>query len=214
MQLNKYIDHTILKANATKADVEKLCAEAREYDFASVCINTCFVPLAAELLAGSDVKVCCVVGFPLGAMSAEAKAFETKWAVEHGAQEVDMVLNVGAMIAGDEKTVLEDIQAVVDAAHPKAIVKVILENCLLTDEQKIRACKLCVQAGAEFVKTSTGFSTGGATVEDVALMKKAVDGKAKVKAAGGIRTKEDALAMIEAGADRIGASAGIAIVTA
>ena len=125
-----------------------------------------------------------------------------------------MVLNVGAMIAGDEKTVLEDIQAVVDAAHPKAIVKVILENCLLTDEQKIRACKLCVQAGAEFVKTSTGFSTGGATVEDVALMKKAVDGKAKVKAAGGIRTKEDALAMIEAGADRIGASAGIAIVTA
>ena len=214
MQLNKYIDHTILKANATKADVEKLCAEAREYDFASVCINTCFVPLAAELLAGSDVKVCCVVGFPLGAMSAEAKAFETKWAVEHGAQEVDMVLNVGAMIAGDEKTVLEDIGAVVDAAHPKAIVKVILENCLLTDAQKIRACELCVQAGAEFVKTSTGFSTGGATVEDVALMKKAVDGKAKVKAAGGIRTKEDALAMIEAGADRIGASAGIAIVTA
>ena len=214
MQLNKYIDHTILKANATKADVEKLCAEAREYDFASVCINTCFVPLAAELLAGSDVKVCCVVGFPLGAMSTEAKAFETKWAVEHGAQEVDMVLNVGAMIAGDEKTVLEDIRAVVDAAHPKAIVKVILENCLLTDEQKTRACKLCVQAGAEFVKTSTGFSTGGATVEDVALMKKAVDGKAKVKAAGGIRTKEDALAMIEAGADRIGASAGIAIVTA
>lgn len=214
MQLNKYIDHTILKANATKADVEKLCAEAREYDFASVCINTCFVPLAAELLAGSDVKVCCVVGFPLGAMSTEAKAFETKWAVEHGAQEVDMVLNVGAMIAGDEKTVLEDIGAVVDAAHPKAIVKVILENCLLTDEQKTRACKLCVQAGAEFVKTSTGFSTGGATVEDVALMKKAVDGKAKVKAAGGIRTKEDALAMIEAGADRIGASAGIAIVTA
>lgn len=214
MQLNKYIDHTILKANATKADVEKLCAEAREYDFASVCINTCFVPLAAELLAGSDVKVCCVVGFPLGAMSAEAKAFETKWAVEHGAQEVDMVLNVGAMIAGDEKTVLEDIGAVVDAAHPKAIVKVILENCLLTDAQKIRACELCVQAGAEFVKTSTGFSTGGAMVEDVALMKKAVDGKAKVKAAGGIRTKEDALAMIEAGADRIGASAGIAIVTA
>lgn len=214
MQLNKYIDHTILKANATKADVEKLCAEAREYDFASVCINTCFVPLAAELLAGSEVKVCCVVGFPLGAMSTEAKVFETKWAVEHGAQEVDMVINVGAMIAGDEKAVLEDIQAVVDAAHPKAIVKVILENCLLTDAQKIRACELCVQAGAEFVKTSTGFSTGGATVEDVALMKKAVAGKAKVKAAGGIRTKEDALAMIEAGADRIGASAGIAIVTA
>lgn len=214
MQLNKYIDHTILKANATKADVEKLCAEAREYDFASVCINTCFVPLAAELLAGSEVKVCCVVGFPLGAMSTEAKAFETKWAVEHGAQEVDMVINVGAMIAGDEKAVLEDIAAVVDAAHPKAIVKVILENCLLTDAQKIRACELCVQAGAEFVKTSTGFSTGGATVEDVALMKKAVAGKAKVKAAGGIRTKEDALAMIEAGADRIGASAGIAIVTA
>ena len=211
MQLNQYIDHTILKANATRADVEKLCEQAREYGFASVCINTCYVPLAAELLAGSGVKVCCVVGFPLGAMSTPAKAFETSWAVEHGAQEVDMVINVGAMVSADEQTVLGDIEAVVQAAHPRAIVKVILENCLLSDEQKIRACELCVQAGAEFVKTSTGFSTGGATVEDVVLMKKAVNGKAKVKAAGGIRTREDALAMIEAGADRIGASAGIAI---
>lgn len=213
MQLNRYIDHTMLKANATRADIEKLCQEAKQHEFASVCINTCFVPLAAELLEGSEVKVCCVVGFPLGAMSTPAKAFEAQWAVEHGAQEVDMVLNVGAMISGEEEIVLRDIEAVVQAAHPKAIVKVILENCLLNDEQKIRACKLCVQAGAEFVKTSTGFSNGGATVEDVALMKRAVDGRAKVKAAGGIRTRQQALAMIEAGADRIGASAGIAICT-
>ena len=213
MQLNRYIDHTMLKANATRADIEKLCQEAKQHEFASVCVNTCFVPLAAELLRGSGVKVCCVVGFPLGAMSTPAKAFEAQWAVEHGAQEVDMVLNVGAMISGEEEIVLRDIEAVVQAAHPKAIVKVILENCLLNDEQKIRACKLCVQAGAEFVKTSTGFSNGGATVEDVALMKRAVDGRAKVKAAGGIRTRQQALAMIEAGADRIGASAGIAICT-
>lgn len=213
MQLNRYIDHTMLKADATRADIEKLCQEAKQHEFASVCINTCFVPLAAKLLEGSEVKVCCVVGFPLGAMSTPAKAFEAQWAVEHGAQEVDMVLNVGAMISGKEEIVLRDIEAVVQAAHPKAIVKVILENCLLNDEQKIRACKLCVQAGAEFVKTSTGFSNGGATVEDVALMKRAVDGRAKVKAAGGIRTRQQALAMIEAGADRIGASAGIAICT-
>ena len=213
MQLNRYIDHTMLKANATRADIEKLCQEAKQHEFASVCVNTCFVPLAAELLRGSEVKVCCVVGFPLGAMSTPAKAFEAQWAVEHGAQEVDMVLNVGAMISGEEEIVLRDIEAVVQAAHPKAIVKVILENCLLNDEQKIRACKLCVQAGAEFVKTSTGFSNGGATVEDVALMKRAVDGRAKVKAAGGIRTRQQALAMIEAGADRIGTSAGIAICT-
>ena len=213
MQLNRYIDHTMLKANATRADIEKLCQEAKQHEFASVCVNTCFVPLAAELLRGSEVKVCCVVGFPLGAMSTPAKAFEAQWAVEHGAQEVDMVLNVGAMISGEEEIVLRDIEAVVQAAHPKAIVKVILENCLLNDEQKIRACKLCVQAGAEFVKTSTGFSNGGATVEDVALMKRAVDGRAKVKAAGGIRTRQQALAMIEAGAYRMGASAGIAICT-
>lgn len=213
MQLNRYIDHTMLKADATRADIEKLCQEAKQHEFASVCVNTCFVPLAAKLLEGSEVKVCCVVGFPLGAMSTPAKAFEAQWAVEHGAQEVDMVLNVGAMISGEEEIVLRDIEAVVQAAHPKAIVKVILENCLLNDEQKIRACKLCVQAGAEFVKTSTGFSNGGATVEDVALMKRAVDGRAKVKAAGGIRTRQQALAMIEAGADRIGASAGIAICT-
>ena len=213
MQLNRYIDHTMLKANATRADIEKLCQEAKQHEFASVCVNTCFVPLAAELLRGSEVKVCCVVGFPLGAMSTPAKAFEAQWAVEHGAQEVDMVLNVGAMISGEEEIVLRDIEAVVQAAHPKAIVKVILENCLLNDEQKIRACKLCVQAGAEFVKTSTGFSNGGAPVEDVALMKRAVDGRAKVKAAGGIRTRQQALAMIEAGADSIGASAGIAICT-
>ena len=212
MNLASYIDHTILKAEATKADVETLCQEAKTYHFASVCINTCYVPLAASLLKDSDVKVCCTVGFPLGAMATKSKAFEAATAVADGAQEVDMVLNIGAMRAGDYDYVKQDIQAVVEACHPKAQVKVILETCLLTEEQIIKACELCVAAGADFVKTSTGFSTKGATVEHVALMKRAVGDKAKVKAAGGIRTYEDAMAMINAGADRIGASAGIAIV--
>lgn len=212
MNLASYIDHTILKAEATKADVETLCQEAKTYHFASVCINTCYVPLAASLLKDSDVKVCCTVGFPLGAMATKSKAFEAATAVADGAQEVDMVLNIGAMRAGDYDYVKQDIHAVVEACHPKAHVKVILETCLLTEEQIIKACELCVAAGADFVKTSTGFSTKGATVEHVALMKRAVGDKAKVKAAGGIRTYEDAMAMINAGADRIGASAGIAIV--
>ena len=210
MNLNKYIDHTLLKAEATQEQITKLCNEAKQYDFASVCVNTCYVPLCKQLLAGSDVKVCCVVGFPLGAMDTEAKAFETKKAVEKGAQEVDMVINVGALKQGNLEYVTNDIKAVVEAAKP-AITKVIIEACLLTDEEKVKACEASLKAGADFVKTSTGFSTGGATPEDVALMKKTVGDKCKVKAAGGIRTYEDAQKMIAAGADRLGCSAGIQI---
>lgn len=210
-ELNRYIDHTLLKAEATPAQIEKLCAEALEYHFASVCVNTCYAPLSSRLLAGSDVAVCCVVGFPLGAMLTEGKAAETRLAVAAGAQEVDMVINVGMAKAGDWAYVEQDIHAVVKAAGA-AHVKVILECCLLTDEEKERACAAAKAAGAAFVKTSTGFSTGGATVADVALMRRAVGPEMGVKAAGGVRTRQDALAMIEAGADRLGASAGIAIV--
>lgn len=209
--LNRYIDHTLLKAEALPAQVEKLCAEALEYHFASVCVNTCYVPLCARLLAGSDVAVCCVVGFPLGAMLTEAKAAETRLAVAAGAQEVDMVINIGMAKAGDWDYVEKDIRAVVEAAGP-AHVKVILECCLLTDDEKEKACACSKAAGAAFVKTSTGFSTGGATVADVALMRRAVGPDMGVKASGGVRTREDALAMIEAGANRLGASAGITIV--
>lgn len=212
MQLSKTIDHTILKANATTADVLRLCKEAKEYNFASVCVNACHAKAVAEALAGSDVKTCCVVGFPLGAMTPAAKAFETREAVENGAQEIDTVINVGALKEGNDDLVEADIRAVVEAAK-SAIVKVIIEACYLTDEEKKRACALALKAGAAFVKTSTGFGSGGATVEDVRLMKACVGDKAQVKAAGGIRTKADALKMLEAGADRIGASAGIAIVT-
>ena len=212
MELNRMIDHTLLKANATRAQIEKLCDEALEYHFASVCVNTCWVPLAHEKLAGSDVNACCVVGFPLGAMLTEAKAAETRLAVEAGADEVDMVINVGWLLDGDYDAVRDDIAAVVKAANGKC-VKVIIEACLLTDEQKVKACELSVEAGATFVKTSTGFSTGGATVEDVALMRKTVGDKCKVKAAGGIHTTEEAKAMVAAGADRLGASAGIQIVS-
>lgn len=210
MNLNKYIDHTLLKADATKEQITKLCNEAKEYDFASVCVNTCYVPLAKELLNGSDVKVCCVVGFPLGAMDSESKAYEAKTAVKNGAEEVDMVINIGALKDKDYDYVTKDIKAVVEASKP-AIVKVIIEACLLTDEEKVEACKCSLNAGAEFVKTSTGFSTGGATVEDVKLMRATVGDKCKVKAAGGIRSYEDALKMIDAGADRLGCSAGIKI---
>lgn len=211
MKLNKMIDHTILKANVTKAEVEKVCREALEYDFASVCVNTCHVEYVAKQLAGSDVKTCVVVGFPLGAMITEAKAFETKVAVEKGADEVDMVMNVGALKDGNIELVELDIRAVVEAAKP-ALVKVILETCLLTDEEKIAACEASVRAGAAFVKTSTGFSTGGAIEADIALMRKTVGPNLGVKASGGVRTKEDAEKMIQAGATRIGASASIAIV--
>ena len=210
MKRSKYIDHTLLKADATQADIERLCREAKAGDFASVCVNTYWVPLCAKLLAESDVKVCCVVGFPLGAMSTKAKAFETADARANGAQEIDMVLNIGELKAKQDTAVLADIRAVVEAADG-AVVKVILENCLLSEEEIVRACHLCVQAGADFVKTSTGFSTSGATVEDVRRMKEAVAGKCLVKAAGGIRSAEDMDAMLEAGADRIGTSAGMVL---
>ncbi len=208
MEMNKYIDHTLLKADATFDKIETLCQEAKEYDFASVCVNSCWVKKCAELLKDTDVKVCTVIGFPLGAMSTKAKAFETKTAIADGASEVDMVINIGELKAGHYDVVLEDIKAVVDAAEGNC-VKVILENCLLTKEEIVKACELCVEAKATFVKTSTGFSTNGATVEDVKLMKDTVKGNCLVKAAGGVRCYEDMQHMIEAGADRIGTSAGV-----
>lgn len=210
MKLNKYIDHTLLKADATQDKIETLCKEAKEYDFASVCVNTYWVPFCAKQLEGSDVKVCNVVGFPLGAMSSNAKAFETKDAIEHGASEIDMVLNIGEMKAGHYDVVRDDVKAVVEAAKGHC-VKVILETCLLTKEEIVKACELCIEAGATFVKTSTGFSTRGATVEDVKLMKETVKDKCLVKAAGGVRCRADLDNMIEAGADRIGTSAGVAL---
>lgn len=210
--LNKYFDHTLLKAEAKPVDIEKLCAEAKEYDFYSVCVNSCYVEEAAKLLKGTDVKIAAVVGFPLGACTTETKAFETEEACRGGASEVDMVLNVGMLKAGRDSYVEEDIRAVVRAAGKyNAIVKVILETCLLTDEEVVKACNLSKAAGAHFVKTSTGFSSGGATVHHVSLMKKTVGEALQVKASGGIRDYETARAMIDAGADRIGASATVAI---
>ena len=212
MNIAKLIDHTILKANTTKEDVMKVIEEAKEYKFASVCINPTWVKLAAEELAGHDVYVCTVIGFPLGASTTETKAFETKDAIAKGATEVDMVINVGALKDGDNELVEKDIYEVVQAAKGKALVKVIIETCLLTDEEKVRACELSVKAGADFVKTSTGFSTGGATAEDIALMRKTVGPNVGVKASGGVRTREDADKMVAAGASRVGASASVAIV--
>lgn len=207
------IDHTLLKANATKGEITKLVEEAKQYSFASVCINPTWVKTAAELLADTpEVKVCTVIGFPLGASTTETKVFETKNVIENGAKEVDMVINIGAVKDNYNDFVESDIRAVVEAAKGKAITKVIIETCLLTDEEKVRACELAVKAGADFVKTSTGFSTGGATVADIQLMRKTVGPDIGVKASGGVRSREDALAMIEAGATRIGASSGIAIV--
>jgi deoxyribose-phosphate aldolase len=207
------IDHTLLKPNATKAEIVKLIEEAKEYSFASVCVNPTWVRTAAELLADSpNVKVCTVIGFPLGASTPEAKAFEAKNAIENGANEVDMVINIGALKDHDDELVERDIRAVVEAAKGKALVKVIIEACLLSDEEKVRACELSVKAGADFVKTSTGFSTGGATIEDVRLMRQTVGPDIGVKASGGVRSREDALALIEAGATRIGASSGVSIV--
>ena len=210
MKLNKYIDHTILKPETTQEQVEKILSEAKEYDFASVCVNPTWVSLAAESLKDSDVKVCTVIGFPLGANTSAVKAFETKDAIANGADEIDMVINVGALKAGNDALVLDDIKAVVDASGDK-LVKVIIEACLLTDEEKVRACQLSKEAGADYVKTSTGFSTGGATVADVTLMRKTVGPDMGVKASGGARSYEDAIAFIEAGASRIGASSGVAI---
>lgn len=206
-----YIDHTQLSAAATPAQIEKLCEEAKKYHFASVCVNTCYVPLCASLLEGSGVNVCTVVGFPLGAMATEPKAHEAAWAVGNGAVEVDMVINIGRLKCGDYDYVLQDIKAVKDACDGR-LLKVILENCLLTDEEKEKACELSVKAGADYVKTSTGFSTGGATVEDVALMRRCVGAALGVKAAGGIRDRDTAKAMIAAGASRLGCSAGVKIV--
>lgn len=209
--LAAYMDHTLLKANASKDQILKVCEEAKKYHFASVCVNSCWIPLVSEELKGTGVTPCCVVGFPLGAMLASSKAAETRDAVAAGAGEIDMVLHVGAVKSGDWETVKADIKAVNDAKG-SAKLKVILENCLLTDEEKVKACQICKEIGADFVKTSTGFSTGGATPEDVALMRRTVGEEMGVKAAGGIRTLEDALAMIEAGADRLGVSAGVQII--
>jgi deoxyribose-phosphate aldolase len=206
------IDHTLLKPEATRDDVVKLCDEARKYHFASVCVNTTWVPLAKSLLANSGVKVCAVVGFPLGAMTPTAKAYEAREAVRQGAGEIDMVINLGALKSGDFETVFEDICRVVKAAAP-ALVKVILECGSLNDEEKVIGCTLSKLAGAAFVKTSTGFGKGGATVEDVALMRKVVGAGMGVKASGGVRTAEDAQRMAAAGANRIGASASVAIAT-
>ena len=207
------IDHTLLKPEATPAQIEKLCAEAAEYHFASVCVNPVYIPLAARLLKGTGVKVCCVVGFPLGAIAPEQKAAEAASCAAMGAEELDMVIHVGAAKAGDWALVQRDIEGVVKAAAGHT-VKVIIETCLLTDEEKVKACEAAKAAGAHFVKTSTGFSTGGGTTHHIALMRKTVGPEMGVKASGGIRDYETAMAMIEAGANRIGASAGIAIVAA
>jgi deoxyribose-phosphate aldolase len=212
MNLNKYIDHTLLKPETTAAMIDKLCAEAREHNFASVCVNPYWVKRCAELLKGTDVNVCTVIGFPLGANTPAVKAAETRDAIANGATEVDMVLNIGALKSGDLELVKEDVKAVKEAAG-SVLVKVILETGLLTDEEKVTACKLCVEAGTDYVKTSTGFGHGGATVEDVALMRKTVGPNVGVKASGGVRDRAAALAMIEAGASRIGTSSGVAIVT-
>lgn len=222
MKLNKYIDHTLLKPEASEEQILKLCDEALEYDFYSVCVNSCHVPLAVEKLSGSDVRVAAVAGFPLGAMSTSSKVFEAREAVEAGASEIDMVINVGALKEGRYEYVLHEITAMADVCHGyplaygdaaggDAVLKVIIETCLLTDEEIVKACELAVQAGADFVKTSTGFSTGGATAEAVALIRETVGDKAKIKASGGIRTLADAKKFIELGADRLGCSAGVAI---
>lgn len=210
-ELAHWIDHTLLKPDAVQADIEKICIEARENNFASVCINPTWVALAYKMLRGYEARVCTVVGFPLGATFPEVKALETKQAVENGADEIDMVINVGALKSGDYDLVEHDIRAVVRAAG-RRLVKVILETCLLTDEEKVQASAIAKKAGANFVKTSTGFSSGGATVKDVALMRQAVGSEMGVKASGGVRTYEEACKMVEAGATRIGASASVAIV--
>ncbi len=209
--LARFIDHTLLKADATAKDIEKLCAEAREHGFYSVCVNGSRVEQARHLLEDTGIKVGCVIGFPLGAMSGDAKRFETEAAIDEGAHEIDVVLSIGWLKDGDDKYVLRELRDVVEAADERP-VKVILETCLLTQEEKIRACHLVVESGAQFVKTSTGFSTGGATVEDVKLLRETVGSKFGVKASGGIRDAKAALAMIEAGATRLGTSASVAIV--
>ncbi|MDY3051654.1 MAG: deoxyribose-phosphate aldolase [Ndongobacter sp.] len=213
MEMNRMIDHTLLKPEATEEQVRRLVSEALEYHFYSCCVNGFYVPLVHELTKGSDVRTCCVVGFPLGAMSTAAKLAETRDAVAQGTDEVDMVINIGALKEGKDDFVREEIRQLKEAVGER-VLKVIIETCLLTDEEKRRACELAAQAGADFVKTSTGFSTGGATAEDVRLMKETVGDRCLVKASGGIHSRAEAIAMVEAGASRIGASSGIAIVTA
>lgn len=206
MDIAKYIDYTLLKATATPADIEKLCKEALEYGFYSVCVNSGYVPLAAEQLKGSKVNVCTVVGFPLGAMSTQAKLYETSVALSQGAQEIDMVLNVGLFVSGNVAKVLDEI-ALLKQETGDRVLKVIIETCYLNDDQKRLASQVCVDAGADFVKTSTGFGTGGATLADVQLIREVVGDRAKIKASGGIRDKQTALQYISLGVDRIGASA-------
>lgn len=211
MNYNKMIDHTVLKADTPLETVKRICDEAMEYGFASVCINPCHVAYCADYLKDSDVNVCTVIGFPLGANTSAVKAFETKDAIANGADEIDMVMNIGALKDKNYDLVRDDVKAVVEAANG-TLVKVILETCLLTEDEIKKACELCVEAKADYVKTSTGFSTRGATIEDVQIMKAAVQGKAKVKAAGGVRTPEDMVKIVAAGADRIGTSAGCSLV--
>lgn len=211
MNYNKLIDHTILKQNATISDIEKLCKEAIEFNFMSVCVNPAYVEMCANILKNSDVKVCTVIGFPLGANSTAVKVFETHDAIKNGADEIDMVINVTMLKDKEYNYVFNEIKAIKNACEGK-LLKVILETCLLTDEEIVKACELSVEAGADFVKTSTGFSTGGATVHHVALMRKTVGPNIGVKASGGVRTHEDLLSMVEAGANRIGTSAGCKII--
>ena len=211
MNYNKMIDHTVLKADTPLETVKRICDEAMEYGFASVCINPCHVAYCADYLKDSDVNVCTVIGFPLGANTSAVKAFETKDSIANGADEIDMVMNIGALKDKNYDLVRDDVKAVVEAANG-TLVKVILETCLLTEDEIKKACELCVEAKADYVKTSTGFSTRGATIEDVRIMKEAVHGKAKVKAAGGVRTPEDMVKIVAAGADRIGTSAGCSLV--
>ena len=212
MKLSKYIDHTLLKPESTRADIQKVVDEAIKYDFASVMVNPCWIPFVKEQLRGTDVLAACVIGFPLGANTTAVKVYEVEDAIKNGADEVDMVLNIGMLKGGDDEYVTNEIRALKKAAGTHTL-KVIIETCLLTDEEKVRACKDAVAAGADFVKTSTGFSTGGATVEDVKLMKKAVEGSpVKVKASGGVRTPEEYQAMSDAGAERIGTSHGCSLV--
>ena len=211
MKIAALIDHTALKPDTTKEQISKLCNEAIEYGFASVCVNPCYVKLSSELLKGSSIKVCTVIGFPLGAATTATKVAEASEAIENGAKEVDMVINIGALKSGDVDFVKKEIEAIVQTAKGKALVKVILETCLLTEEEKIITCKICKEAGADFVKTSTGFSTAGATIDDVKLMRSIVKPSLGVKASGGIRDYKTANAMVEAGASRIGASASVDI---
>lgn len=209
----KLIDHTLLKPEIKKEDIIKLCEEAKEFGFASICVNPTWVAKSAEILQDTDIKVCTVIGFPLGANTPETNAFETKNALENGATEIDMVINIGALKDKNDELVERDIRSVVEAVNKKTIVKVIIEACLLTDEEKVRACEISVKAGADYVKTSTGFSLHGATVEDVALMRKSVGPNIGVKASGGVRNLQDIEAMVEAGATRIGSSSGVQIFT-